>query len=187
MAFFRRYFPFLAEKYGLRPVRTGHHVRTFDQFFSACTPDDHETEELTTHRPTAAAQTTTAAAARRRRHRPWLLPPWRRQRCAGARCAGARCACRLHLLLSRCVACACACGFGCGPRPLLHRCPLRTEKRKLPELTCELGLSPSGARTRAEPRDKVHLMPAAGEENFAPRPESSAKMTGSRMAFASRG
>ena len=60
------------------------------------------------------------------------------------------------LLLSRCVACACACGFGCGPRPLLHRCPLRTEKRKLPELTCELGLNPPGARTRAEPRDKVH-------------------------------
>jgi hypothetical protein len=99
LAFFRRYFPFLAEKYGLRPVRTGHHVRTFGQFFSACTPDDHETEELTTHRPTAAAQTTTAAAARRRRHRPWLLPPWRLQRCAGARCA-----CRLHLLLSRCIA-----------------------------------------------------------------------------------
>ena len=144
-------------------------------------------QKQTRHRPTAAAQTRTAEAARRRRHRPRLLPPWRRQRCAGARCAGARCACRLHLLLSRCVACACACGFGCGPRPLLHRCPLRTEKRKLPELTCELGLSPSGARTRAEPRDKVHLMPAAGEENFAPRPESSAKMTGSRMAFASRG
>ena len=112
-------------------------------------------QKQTRHRPTAAAQTTTAAAARRQRHRPRLLPPWRRQSCAGARCA-----CRLHLLLccshAACVACACACGFGCGPRPLLHRCPLRTEKRKLPELTCELGLSPPGARTRAEPRDKVH-------------------------------
>ena len=30
------------------------------------------------------------------------------------------------------------------------------------------------------------LMPAAGEENFAPRLESSAKMTGSRTTFASR-
>ena len=83
--------------------------------------------------------------------------------------------------------CACACGCGCGPRQLLHHCPSRTEKRKLPELTCELGLNPPGARTRAEPREKVHLMPAAGEENFAPRPESSAKMTGSRTTFASRG
>ena len=106
-------------------------------------------QRQTTHRPTAAAQTTTAVAARRRRHRPRLLPPWRRQSCAGARCA-----CRLHLLLSRCVACACALcrtGCGCGARQLLHRCPLRTEKRKLPELTCELGLSPPRARTRAEP------------------------------------
>ena len=57
------------------------------------------------------------------------------------------CACRLHLLLSRPAAlraCACGCGCGCGPRQLLHRCPLRTEKRKLPEHTCELGLSPPG-------------------------------------------
>ena len=61
------------------------------------------------------------------------------------------------------------------------------EKNRELGLTCELGLNPPGARTRAEPREKVHLMPAAGEENFAPRPESSAKMTGSRMAFASRG
>ena len=143
---------FLAEKYGLRPARTGHHVRTFDAVFQRVCAHQRQT----THRPTATAQTTTAAAAQRWRHRPRLLPPWRRQSCAGARCA-----CRLHLLLSRCVACACAlcrcaCGSGCGARQLLHRYPLRTEKRKLPELTCELGLSPPGARTRAEPRDKVH-------------------------------
>ena len=43
------------------------------------------------------------------------------------------------------------CGCGCGARQLLHRYPLRTEKRKLPELTCELGLSSPRARTRAEP------------------------------------
>ena len=138
---------FLAEKYGLRPARTGHHVRTFDAVFQRVCAHQRQT----THRPTATAQTTTAAAAQRWRHRPRLLPPWRRQSCAGARCA-----CRLHLLLSRCVACACAlcrcaCGCGCGARQLLHRYPLRTEKRKLPELTCELGLSPPRARTRAEP------------------------------------
>ena len=74
-------------------------------------------------------------------------------------------------LPSRCVACGCGCGCGCGPRQLLPRCPLRTEKRKLPELTCELGLSPPGARTRAEPcmRLRESSEPAAGEEIFAPR------------------
>ena len=174
--FIRRYFPFLAEKYGLRPARPGLHVRTFD---AVCTPETDETptdSSSTDHNGgggTAAAASSSAAAAVAATELRW--------------CSLRLPAAPAALLLSRCVACACACGFGCGPRPLLHRCPLRTEKRKLPELTCELGLSPPGARTRAEPREKVHLMPAAGEENFAPRPESSAKMTGSRMAFASRG
>ena len=48
----------------------------------------------------------------------------------------------------------------------------------------------NSARPRLEPgpsRVRKFMMPAAGEENFAPRSESSAKMTGSRMAFASRG
>ena len=48
----------------------------------------------------------------------------------------------------------------------------------------------NSARPRLEPgpsRVRKFMMPAAGEENFAPRTESSAKMTGSIMAFASRG
>ena len=47
--------------------------------------------------------------------------------------------------------------------------------------SARLGLEPGPSRVRK------FMMPAAGEENFAPRTESSAKMTGSRMAFASRG
>ena len=145
LAFFRRYFPFLAEKYGLRPARPGLHVRTFD---AVCTPETDETptdSSSTDHNGgggTAAAASSSAAAAVAATELRW--------------CSLRLPAAPAALLLSRCVACACACGFGCGPRPLLHRCPLRTEQRKLPELTCELGLSPPGARTRAEPRDKVH-------------------------------
>ena len=47
--------------------------------------------------------------------------------------------------------------------------------------SARLGLEPGPSRVRK------FMMPAAGEENFAPRTESSAKMTGSIMAFASRG
>ena len=56
LAFFRRYFPFLAEKYGLRPARPGLHVRTFD---AVCTPETDETptDRQQQHRP-----------QRRRRH-----------------------------------------------------------------------------------------------------------------------
>ena len=140
---------FFSLKYGLRPARTGHHVQTFDQFFNnvhtTAQAETDNTDRQQQHRrqrrcrhgggatlPSAAAAV--AAAALR----------W----CSQYAC----CACQLHLQLSCCEQhCACACGCGCGPRQLLHRCPLRTEKRKLPELTCELGLSPPGARTRAEP------------------------------------
>ena len=142
MAFFRRYFPFLAEKYGLRPARPGLHVRTFD---AVCTPETDETptdSSSTDHNGgggTAAAASSSAAAAVAATELRW-------------------CSLRLPAapaVLSRCVACACACGCGCGARQLLHRCPLRTEKmRKLPELTCESwdsarpGLEPGPSRDR---------------------------------------
>ena len=74
MAFFRRYFPFLAEKYGLRPARTGHHVRTFGQFFCVHTrrPRDRRADDTPTDSSssddnggggTAAAASSLAAAA----------------------------------------------------------------------------------------------------------------------------
>ena len=153
-----------------------------------CTPETDEdtpTDSNLTATTVATAQTTTAAAARRRWHR--HLGCCRRGGDRAALVLAAPAGCTCCALPLRCL---CLCLWlrlwgtaAAAPLPVEDR-----EDEEAPRAHLrELGLSPPGARTRAEPREKVHLMPAAGEENFAPRPESSAKMTGSRMAFASRG
>jgi hypothetical protein len=166
LAFFRRYFPFLAEKYGVRPARTGHHFRTFDAVFhSACARCAHQRQK--THQLTAAAQTTTAAAARRRRHRPRLLPLWQRQSCAGARCA-----CRLNLLGSpvpqRCL-CLCLCLWlwaTAAAAPL----PVEDREEEAPRAHLRAGTQPArGSNPGRALRLRESSEPAAGEENFAPR------------------
>ena len=176
----------LAEKYGLRPARTGHHVRTFDAVFQRVCAHQRQT----THRPTAAAQTTTAVAARRRRHRPRLLPPWRRQSCAGARCA-----CRLPAapaaLLSRCALSVpapvpVAVGHGsCWPAALL---PVEDQEEEAPRAHLRAGTQPArGSNPGRAVRLREVLSPPQAKKFLHQEPESSAKMTGSRMAFASRG
>ena len=56
---FQTLFPVFSEEYGLRPARTGHHVRTFDAVFQRVCAHQRQT----THRPTA-----TQRRQRRRRH-----------------------------------------------------------------------------------------------------------------------
>ena len=65
--------------------------------------------------------------------------------------------------------------------------PVENREEEAPRAHLRAGTQPAQGSNPGRAVRESSLMPAAGEENVAPRLESSAKMTGSRTTFASCG
>ena len=134
-------FPILAEKYGIGPARTGHDVPGISTSFQGSVHKHTAIDTATLAAVTAiatviatATATATATLATATLATATLATTTVVATAINTATVDRRCRhCRNRL------------------RPRHPRCPSRTEKRKIPELTRELGLGSPGVRARVEP------------------------------------